>query len=237
MNDGEAEVKEDILTPLEEVIDDYWSTYRQHVHILLAWGYADSRMKVLSSHEEPDITGFVAEAIQNRLNALDSPLWCDQITLSEDPPIPGGMRTGRKRWRPDLVFESVDGRRPRARYHFEAKRLRRSGSEKDYLGGEGLGCFLVGMYASECNEAGMLGYVQSDDLTIWAGKLRMAIDQDFQNGNVMFLLSPQQDVSIIDAFPYEWISEHKRQNGQTITVHHILLDYLIVALSHPIVAV
>ncbi len=27
----------------EAYVDEYWSTYRQHIHTLLAWGYADSR--------------------------------------------------------------------------------------------------------------------------------------------------------------------------------------------------
>ena len=36
------------------------------------------------------ITGFIAEAIQVRLDSPDSPLWCDQIAIKDDPPIPGG---------------------------------------------------------------------------------------------------------------------------------------------------
>jgi hypothetical protein len=226
MSDRDSELI-NTLAPLEEVIDDYWSTYRRHVHTLLAWGYKDSRNRVLVDHEEPDITGFIAEAIQDRLDALESPPWCDQIALKDDPPVPGGRRTGRKRWRPDLIFESLEGRRPRPRYHFEAKRLRKVGSEKDYLGKEGLGCFLRGMYASESHEAGMLGYVQSDDLNAWTSKVQSAIDQDFQNGNKMLLLSPQQTITIIDAFPHEWMSKHTRQTSENIVIHHILLDYII----------
>lgn len=103
---------------VEAYADEYWSIYRHHIHTLLAWGYADSRSRVQTKHEEPAITGFIAEAIQDRLEAIDSPLWCNQIALKDDPPIPGGGRTGRSRWRPDLIFESVD-RRPRPKYHFD----------------------------------------------------------------------------------------------------------------------
>lgn len=225
MSDRKAEATSDSLTSLEDVVDSYWSTYRRHAHTLLAWGYEDSRRRVLDVHEEPDITGFIVEAIQDRFDSPSSPPWCDQIALKDDPPVPGGKRTGRSRWRPDLIFESLVGRRPRPGYHFEAKRLRRTGSERDYLGREGLGCFLSGMYASESDESGMLGYVQSGDVNTWMCKLQLAIDQDFQNGNKMFLLSLRQRVSVIDEFPQEWLSKHARQINNDIVIYHILLDY------------
>src|SRR5581483_2390114 len=89
----------------------------------------------------------------NRLNDPASPDWCDMIDILDDPPIPGGGRTGRGRWRPDLIFKSME-RRPRPTYHFEAKRLRAQGNVKEYLGADGLGCFISGKYASESDEAG-----------------------------------------------------------------------------------
>jgi len=164
MKDMEAELQEAKGINLADVYEEYWSIYRQRVHTLLGWGYEDSRRRVQTKHDEPTITGFIAEAIQDRLDAMDSPLWCNQIVIKDDPPIPGGGRTGRKRWRPDLVFESVE-KRPRPKYHFEAKRLRKSQSINDYLGEDGLKCFLSGRYAQESNEAGMLGYIQSDDIS------------------------------------------------------------------------
>jgi hypothetical protein len=90
MNDVETELPKSRSMDLEEAyVDEYWSTYRQHIHTLLAWGYADSRNRVRAKHDEPAITGFIAEAIQDRLDSSDSPLWCDQIMLKDDPPIPG----------------------------------------------------------------------------------------------------------------------------------------------------
>jgi len=227
MNDVEAELPESKNTNLEEAyIDEYWSTYRQHIHTLLAWGYADSRNKVQAKHDEPAITGFIAEAIQNRLEALDSPLWCNQIVIKDDPPIHGGKRTGRSRWRPDLIFESVE-RRPRPKYHFEAKRLRKPQSIDDYLGEDGLQCFLSGRYAYESDEAGMLGYIQCDNISIWVRRLQLAIDQDFQGKNAFLLLSPQRNIQVVDAFPQEWLSQHNRHTGRSIVIHHLLLDYCI----------
>ncbi len=210
----------------EEYIDEYWSAYRQHIHILLAWSYADSRHRVQVKHDETDITGFIAEAIHNRFDAPDSPLWCDQIDLKDDPPIPGGGRTGRKRWRPDLIFESVE-KRPRPRYHFEAKRLRKQKSIHEYLGEDGLLCFISGRYAHESSEAGMLGYVQCDSINTWVKRLQLAIDQDYQDKNVFLLLPPQRSIQVVGAFPQEWLSKHDRHTGKSIFIHHLLLDYCI----------
>lgn len=228
MNDVETELPKSKSMDLEEAyVDEYWSTYRQHIHTLLAWGYADSRNRVQAKHDEPAITGFIAEAIQDRLDSPDSPLWCNQIAIKDDPPIPGGGRTGRKRWRPDLIFESVE-RRPRPRYHFEAKRLRKQQSINEYLGEDGLQCFLSGRYAHESDEAGMLGYIQCDNIRIWVERLQLAIDQDCQGKNEILLLSPQRNVQIVDAFPQEWMSKHDRHTGKSIVIHHILLDYCII---------
>jgi hypothetical protein len=209
MNDVEAKIPESKNTNLEEAyIDEYWSTYRQHIHTLLAWGYADSRNRVQAKHDEPAITGFIAEAIQDRLDAFDSPPWCDQIVIKDDPPIRGRGRTGRERRRPDLIFESVE-RRPRPQYHFEAKRLRKPQSINDYLGKDGLQCFLSGRYAHESVEAGMLGYIQCDDISTWVERLQLAIDKDSQSKNEFLLLPPLRNIQLVDAFPQEWMSLHQ----------------------------
>src|SRR5258708_16266001 len=102
MSDVEVELLKGKNTNLDEAyVDEYWSTYRQHVHTLLAWGYADSRNKVQAKHDETAITGFIAEAIQDRLDALDSPPCCNQILVQDDPPIPVARRTGPIHWQPD----------------------------------------------------------------------------------------------------------------------------------------
>lgn len=227
MKDVDLELPDNNKGYLEEAsIDEYWAAYRQRVHMLLAWGYVASRSRVQAEHEEPDITGFIAEAIQSILDDPNSPGWCDQIAIKDDPPIPGGKRTGRKRWRPDLIFESVE-RRPRPKYHFEAKRLHREQSIGVYLGKDGLQCFLSGKYAHEYNEAGMLGYVQCNNINAWLAKLQGAIDQDSQNRNELLLLSPQGNSQVIDAFPQEWLSKHSRNTGKSIVIYHLLLDYCI----------
>src|SRR6266568_3558537 len=124
--------------------DEYWPDFRKHVHELLVWGYQVAKPQIKHKHDETDITGFIADAIQERLDSPDGPSWCDQFYLQEDPPIPGENRTGRHRRRPDIIFASVH-KRPRPRYYFESKRLREQKTHREsyYLGQDGLGCFIT----------------------------------------------------------------------------------------------
>ena len=88
--------------------------------------------------------------------------------------LPYGRRTFGQSRRPGLTtvnakgnvgfridIEVIEQRRgPRPRFRFEAKRLRDSDSRREYLGYDGLGCFLDGRYAASDPDAGMIGYVQ-----------------------------------------------------------------------------
>src|SRR5207249_8397156 len=132
----------------------YWPLFREHVHELLAWGYEDARDKIGQNHEEEEITGFIAEAIQERLSAPDCPDWCGQYALKEDNPVPGRGLTGKRRKVPDFIFELTLP--PRPLYIFEAKRLRQHKDFREgyYFGSKGLERFLRGEYASNYLEAG-----------------------------------------------------------------------------------
>jgi hypothetical protein len=228
MSDVEQQI-ENAALPLEEATEKYWPAFRQNVHTLLAWGYADSLQRVQTNNQqEPDITGFIAEAIKKRRNDINCPDWCERIVVEDDPPIPGGGRTGRSRWRPDLIFTLIgSGKKPLPEYYFEAKRLRKpyKTSVNEYIGEDGLGCFLSGKYAPKCVEAGMLGYVQSDNVNSWITKLHMALEHSRLHMNELLVLSPPCAVHIIDAFSDEWVSQHNRSVGTPVTIHHILLDY------------
>lgn len=205
--------------------DEYWPDFRRNVHELLVVGYKTAKCKIQPSHEEPDITGFIAEAIQAYLESPESPEWCDRISLHEDPPVPGGRRTGRGRKKPDLIFEAL-GRRPRAKFFFESKRLREQSSHREsyYLGPEGIQRFLRGAYAREYPEAGMIGYIQCDTVDIWNKRLQAAITVDAQNKNELRLKSLPQKVQIIEEISQEWTSSHYRHPGGYITIFHILFD-------------
>ena len=105
--------------------------------------------------------------------------------------------------------------------------MRKEQSIDEYLGEDGLLCFLSGKYAHESSEAGMLGYVQCDNINTWVKRLQLAIDQDHHDKNVFRLLPPQRSIQVVDAFPQEWLSNHSRHTGKSIFIHHLLLDYCI----------
>lgn len=76
---------------------EYWLPFRRHVHELLAWGYEDAKSRITHNHEEEEITGFITEAIQNRLVTADCPRWCERYALKENNPVPGKGLTGKRR--------------------------------------------------------------------------------------------------------------------------------------------
>ncbi|MCP4216155.1 MAG: hypothetical protein GY765_16015 [bacterium] len=200
----------------------FTGAFRKAAHSLVNMGCKDALPKIRgNSHEEPAITGYIAEAITNKLRAFDCPGWCGDFSVMENRPEEKEEREGNERLMPDLVIEGKMRGRPE--YIFEAKRLRKSGfGAGKYLGKEGLGCFLAGNYAARYDEAGMLGYVQSDSPSDWQSKLKDKIN----NGkNFPGLISPALDVEIISDFPNEWLTVHRREvPARPISVYYILLD-------------
>lgn len=196
------------------------------VHQLLAWGYQDAYSRIHSptsdkDQEEPAITGFIAEAIEDRIDDLNRPRWCKNYSVYDDPSEKHEDKSGRSRPRSDLRIKS--NMRGGPKFIFEAKRLRNLGfKESKYVGFDGMGCFISGLYASPYDEAGMIGYIQSDSLEHWQQMVKDKIDKE---AAMLALIVPQQDVHIIDAFPLEWISNHRRKSvGRNIAIYHILLD-------------
>ncbi len=198
------------------------NVFRVQVRQLIARGYEDACRKArCTNEEEPAITGFITEAINDRFRSPDCPSWSVHYSVHEDPPVEKEGVSGKSRPRPDIIIEGLFEGRPQ--YIFEAKRLRRGGyGVGKYVGSDGMGCFISGLYASRYVEAAMLGYVQSDSLVHWKGLIRKAIDR---RESSLRLVPPQRDVIVIDAFPLEWCSEHQRdKTGCSITIYHLLLD-------------
>lgn len=202
----------------------YLDALRTHAHELLYMGY--SRLNASDQHdaEEPDITGLLSEAMQEALEDEAAPSWVEHYSLKEDPPLSVLGRTGKHRPRVDIGFERVQrGKRPRLR--FEAKRLARSHPVGKYLGKDGLGCFLSGWYPVAHGEAGMLGYVQSEDEATWAAKIEAELSA-----------KPTHYAVACDG---HWVKqavtpslEHTYRTGHAlpgthdrITIHHVLLRF------------
>ena len=128
-------------------------------HQILKRGYDLLDRTTLAALDEEAITGRLTNAMQDAVQDLAAPRWMKNFWPVEETRVNDGDREGKHRYRIDI--EVVEQRRgPRPRFRFEAKRLRDSDSRREYLGYDGLGCFLDGRYAAGDPDAGMIGYVQ-----------------------------------------------------------------------------
>jgi len=210
----------------KEYFGPFLPEFREHAHLLVYWGYEGARRKIQQPENDQDkeesITGFLAVAIEDRLDAFDRNDWCKYYSVHDNPPVETEGRSGKYRLQADLIIKSTSEGGPQ--YVFEAKRLKKNGHPVSvYTGSEGMGCFISGKYASRYDEAGMLGYVQSDCLAEWKDKVKRKIDQD--TTNLRLITCSQRDEQVICAFPLEWVSKHGRNSVmRPITIYHILLD-------------
>lgn len=212
--------------PGQDIADMYEHYFRNHVHLLIAWGHQKAVASIQPNSDEPSITGFLYEAIRNIL-CTGSSRWLQNYTVHNEKPISTGDRAGKSRKKLDLTIECVT-QQGRPEYVFEAKPLN---STKDYqridnyLDTEGLQRFLCGEYAdytATYPEVGMLGYVLTETPTQWRDQLKKAIDE---KADLLQLNPPQFDVNVVDELPCEWGSEHTRASSNIpITIYHILLE-------------
>jgi hypothetical protein len=204
-------------------VESYTADMRYHIRTLLAWGYADTRDQVCSDSEEQEITEFISEAIKCRLGDPKRPRWCAHYYILEDNPVPTRGRTGKRRVRPDIIVVSMKIKNPQ--FVIEAKPLNsRKKYGVTYYLNSGLKRFIDELYAGNFPEAGMLGYVQTENVDYWIARIKAAIDADAASGNALHLRSPHCDVPNHKTFPREWKSEHDRQSKRPITVFHFLVD-------------
>ena len=211
------------IRPESKYFGSFSRAFRIKAHILISWGYSGALGRIKhNSHEETTITDYIAEAIINRLRAMDCPVWCEDFSVMENRPVEMAGCEGKTRPQPDLIIEG--NMRGRPEYVFEAKRLKRDGfGSGKYLGQDGLGCFLAGKYAARYDEAAMLGYIQDDSPSAW----KTAVQNKINEKKILLnLVGPLQDVEIISDFPDEWKTVHHREViGRPISIFHILLDF------------
>ena len=204
--------------------DAYRSSLRTHAHELIAMGYHALHAADYATSEEPEITGELIRAIREMQERESAPAWVVYYTIHDDPPLNVPGKRGKKRPRVDIEFERITrGFRPRLR--FEAKRLRRNRDVRQYLGEEGLGCFISGKYPLTHPEAGMLGYVQNNGETIWATKIETTLHQApntyFITGNALW-----EKNQITPRLLYTYRSKHRCQTlGEDIYIFHTLLRF------------
>lgn len=201
----------------------YDQSFREDAHQLLAWGYQDSRRLITPDCEETEITGFIVEAIRAKLNSPQTDERFERYSSPmEDNPVSGEGRTGKSRMRIDIIIEATRPK-PRPRYIFEAKRLRRpSHGISKYVGNEGMMRFISDRYAADCPEVVMVGYMQTDAAAHWVVELEKQFSKS--STKQFRLIDKLTKVSIISDFVDEWSSSHRRLSGTPIVIFHLLLD-------------
>jgi len=156
---------------------DYAESFINRSHHILSMGYARMDAPSFAKHEEEDITGELTRAMQEGVQDHSAPRWAKHFWPSEETRIHDEERLGKRRRRIDIEIMQ-HGVSPRRRFRFEAKRLHDSASHRDYLGEDGLGCFLDGRYAREDEIAGMLGYIQEGSIPARRDSLADALRAD-----------------------------------------------------------
>jgi len=209
-------------------LSEAWSLYleviRVHAHQLLAWAHADARLSLHEELDEPSITGLLGDAMKARLDAPETPEEYDRYTIGDQEPVSPSGQMGNDRLRLDLcVIRS--GVKPRLRYIYEAKRLRTgSFSIGRYVGRSGIGDFLEGRYGADSPEAVMIGLFQNKDAGYWQRELHRSFDEDISRHGFLGVLERLAPANILECFPDELQSVHRRNQTGLIRLFHIFLD-------------
>ena len=218
------------LTNLTVEWDEYLVALREDAHQLLAWSYSDTRVRLSSAKDEYEMTGLLAEAMDERIN---SPTTAERFMLyavhNERPTSPRGQ-LGKKRPKLDIQIERC-GVRPKPRFTFEAKRLRDdikcsvSDTMREYLGVDGLLRFVGGRYTPESIEAAMLGCIQARDAEFWFNQIDDAFDTDERRGGKLYaMIGRLRRVNVITDLRDERVSVHARSSGVSIQIFHLFID-------------
>jgi len=203
---------------------DYSQSFIRQVHELLLMGYGRLAPADHTHEEEPAISGRLVEAINAILDSPTCPRPFHLLSVHDDPPVSGDGRKGKRRRRVDIRIESLRPR-PRARFSFEAKRLGPDHPVCLYVGEEGLGCFVNGIYAREAPVAGMLGYVQSGTPPEWAKRIENAMAR--RQPNVRVVQGQEWvPVTVAPGLDDTYVTGHDRPSvGRPIHIYHTLLVF------------
>lgn len=207
-----------------ENAQEFRRVFVTRVHQLLELGYRRLAAAALVDEEEPAITGELVKAMRAVLDDPASEGWVDRFSVHDDPPVNDSKRRGKRRRRVDIRVESAQ-RRPRSQFAIEAKRLSTKCPLGDYLGSQGLGCFLSGSYAADEEDAGMLGYVQSDTTQAWASKAAAVLMKKAK----AFGLDTKANwtPSVVTSGPAcSYRTRHTRKTtGREIDIYHTFLSF------------
>ena len=205
--------------------------FLSHVHRLVEHGHRALGGVDYSQTDEVTISGDICEKIEELLDSRNEP-WMPFYDVHNEKPVQqtdiekeNRRREGKSR--PIIDIEIVSSEpTPRLRFSFEAKRLRDSSSVSAYVGREGMGCFVGGLYASRDEAAGMLGFVQSRTIVEWMEN----IERKIKSRRKPLGLSPRGSVWRSSGFTISGNegkrSLHKRVgNLPALEIFHSFLDF------------
>ena len=189
-----------------------------HAHRILQAGYQRLSAADYHASEEDEITGDLAFEMNEVLtNSRES--WMRMFQVHDQHPVtpPGGpksvRRVGKRRSKIDLQFVA-NSKSGFHRFSWEAKRLGPNHTIRAYLGAAGMGCFLSGQYASDCDFGGMLGYAQTGDASSWLDILTKKLDNA-----VSKLATPESSRPTLR-------SVHLRTSvGRDVAIYHTILRF------------
>ncbi len=200
---------------------DYEESFINRSHRIVSMGYARLDAPSFAEYQEEDITGEFTRAMQKAVQDQSAPRWAKHFWPSEETRIHDEQRLGKRRRRIDIEIMQ-HGANPRRRFRFEAKRLHDAASRSDYLGKDGLRCFLDGRYAREDEIAGMLGYVQEGSIQHQARLLAGALEAAPRKYAVAKRGEWTEEPVVADLSTFR--SVHKRTNRlPSVTLLHTLL--------------
>jgi len=209
----------------------YLAAFLGHVHRLLQLGYESLAPAAFTNAEEDDITGELCKQMKALTEEQPTERWMSRYSVHDQDPVndvvnpdTGKVRRGKRRPKLDIRLVSKS-RVPNTRFCIEAKRLYRSGSLKDYTDDEGLGAFVAEYYAKGDDAAGMLGYVQSDSVAEWLGKIEKGLAQE-----ISLEKGPGGEVWNLSRFPKgppnTYLSFHRRgASGRKLDVFHVFFSF------------
>lgn len=203
---------------------NYLRGFITQVHQLVAAGYEKLTPTHLATKEETVITGLLVIAIRQIIEGEDGRPWAWRFAIHDDPPIDtGDGREGKERSRLDIQFERTQaGKHPR--FQFEAKRLNhRSDSVAKYVGEDGLGAFVSGMYAATEHTTGMLGYVQSQAPSDWVPKIVAKLERNRASYGLPEVGDALIPVEFAATSLSSYESVHRRPTSSSVRVIHTFL--------------
>ena len=177
------------------------------------------------------MTQVLVEALRATTEDPEAPEAVMNFAIHEKMRQNDGVLDGNSRLEFDICFQRT-GRGTHPMFKVEAKRLgqrHRVGTSLEqkgtYLGQDGLGAFMSAEYASEQEDAGMLGYVQSNTVEEWAESLAAMLGTASGDFNV----SPDgtwQAHGFPEGPAFTYRTRHTRSGGfAAITIFHTLLDF------------